>query len=263
MKFTFCGCSFTAGTGLYDNESNYATIVSKYFDAEVKNVATAGYGNYEIFMSVLKELLYFDSDKIFVQWSALNRLHLYPSPDTRVFLSHTVDHGFAYRGINFSQKELQKFSDMYHLLNDDYHNLITLINYSNILSKTAQFKNTEIIFINGLVPWTKEISNINTKNNYSLFLSQYTKEILDFDTRDDVEIEQFFNKLNLEVNSLDHTRWPNIFNSMLDEMIDLGNDNLHPGPASHQKYGSMLINYLESNNKFDLYSNHKCTRMRN
>ena len=130
-------------------------------------------------MSALQELINFSADILFVQWTGLNRLWLYPGPETELFLSHTIDSDYKYRTITYSKNELQKFSTQYSILNHDYHNLMVLIDYCNILKKISG--NTKIFFINGLIPWTEEICNINTIDNYYKNLSDYTKKLLDFD----------------------------------------------------------------------------------
>lgn len=250
MKFTFVGCSFTVGVGLELEKSdpaNYTNIVGNYYGAESINLAQEGNSNYNIFITALNEIIFNSADKIFVQWSALNRLWLWPGPDTAITLSHIIENDYSYRNIKFSKKELQKFSDMYHILNHDYHNLITLTNYCNILTEISKNK-TQIIFINGLIPWTEEITDINTMANFAENLSEYSKEILEFNSRDDIELTTLFNKLNLLIMGLDKIKWVNMFNSMMQESIDYGNDNTHPGPKSHRQYAEMIINYLEGNN---------------
>jgi hypothetical protein len=250
MRFTFVGCSFTVGVGLdheKDDPTNYTNIIAKRYNAEVNNLAYAGNSNYNIFMSTLNEILYNKSDKIFVQWSTLNRLWLYPGPNTELALSHTIKNDYRYRDLFYSKKELQKFIDTYQLLNHDYHNILTLINYCNILTKISKNK-TQLIFINGLLPWTKEILSLDTMIDFSKNLSTYTKEILEFDSREDHELIDFFTKLNHAVTGLSHSSWVNVFDSMINSSIDIGNDNVHPGPESHRLYADMIIKYIEDNN---------------
>lgn len=250
MKFTFVGCSFTVGVGLELEKSdpaNYTNILANYYDAESLNLAQGGNSNYNIFITALNEILFNSPDKIFIQWSSPNRLWLYPGPDTSVALAHTIENDYSYRNIKYSKKELQELTDMYHILNHDYHNLITLINYCNILAEISKNK-TQIIFINGLVPWTKEIIDKNTLSNFSENLSDYSKEILEFDSRDDAELTIIFDNLNLAITKMEQSKWVNMFNSMTEIAIDLGNDAQHPGPKSHRLYADMIIKYIEDNN---------------
>jgi hypothetical protein len=248
MNFTFTGCSFTVGQGLElekNDTDNYCNIVTRKYSAIVKNLGRKGNSNYCIFMDAMNEILFHSPDKIFVQWSGLSRLWLYPGPDSELYLSHTVKQDYSYRDIYFSQKEMQKFSDQYHLLNHDYHNILTLINYCNILAKVAQGR-TQIIFINGLLPWTNEICRTDIGDNYVDNLSKYTKELLDFDNRSDEELDSMLVSLNDNVMSLDHSLWVNLFDSFIGGRIDVGHDSKHPGPNSHNLYAKMVIKHLEN-----------------
>ena len=250
MRFTFVGCSFTVGEGLALEKSdvnNYANIVANHYSADVCNLSVKGNSNYNIFITVLNELIFNKPDIIFVQWSALNRLFVYPGPDTKLTLSHTINNDYEYRNIFYSKKELQKFTDTYHILNHDYNNLLVLINYCKILTKISKDK-TQLVFINGLLPWTNEIVDKNVTTNFNEKLSNYTKEILEFDSRSDNELLDFFTRLNIAVTELDQTRWVNMFNSMANNKLDLGIDNAHPGPKSHRQYADMIINYIEEYN---------------
>lgn len=245
MKFTFVGCSFTVGEGLLlekDDPNNYTNLIANKYSAEISNLALSGNSNYNIFITALNELLFNTPDKIFVQWSAVSRLWLYPTPTSRLLILPTINDDYTNGHISYSKKQLQEFANIYHILNHDYHNLIELTNYCNILSKVSH---NQIIFINGILPWTKEILNKTASENFSKNLSDYLKEILEFDNSDDVKLIESFNKLNAAVESLNQTQWVNLFESMEHNKIDVGNDNSHPGPRSHQKYAEMIINYLE------------------
>jgi hypothetical protein len=248
QKFTFVGCSFTVGVGLELEKSDpqlYTNIVANNFSADIiHNVAVGGNSNYNIFITALIEMLFNTPDKLFVQWSALNRLWLYPGPNTELFLAHTITSDYNYRDKSYPKKQLQEFANTYHILNHDYKNLLTLIDYCNILTK---INNCQIIFINGLLPWTQEILTKITTENLAKNLSTYSKEVLDFDTRDDSELIELFTILNTAVLSLDQLHWVNMFNSMVSTRVDLGNDRSHPGPKSHQLYAEMIINYLNKN----------------
>jgi len=247
MQFTFVGCSFTVGEGLKlekSDTSNYVNLVGKHYSASINNLAVGGNSNYNIFITALNEILFDPPDKIFVQWSSLNRLWLYPAPDTKLRLSHIIKDDYVYRNMFYSKKELQKFTDTYHILNNDYHNILTLINYCKILTKITKNK-TQLIFINGLVPWTREILSLDTMNDFSKKLSNYTKEILEFESRDDIELIDFFTKLNKNICELPQSKWVNMFDSMLKILIDVGTDGEHPGPKSHKLYADMIINYIE------------------
>ena len=247
MKFTFTGCSFTVGVGLESeklDEYNYCNLVSRHYSAEVNNLAETGNSNYCIFMTALNEILYNSPDKIFVQWSGLARHLLYPDPGRSPLpLMPYIKGGYKSKNIELSPHEFEIFVTWFQALNHEYHNIIEIVNYSNILSKLAP---NSIVFINGLLPWTDDLITITTLYDPHNQLSDYTKSILDFDSRDDKEIYEFFIGLHRIVQSLNTKQWVNMFNSMFALMIDKGNDDLHPGPKSHKQYSNMIINHLEN-----------------
>lgn len=260
MQFTFVGCSLTVGEGLAlekNDPNNYTNIVADHYQATVKNLAHGGNCNYNIFMWALNDILTNTSDKIFVQWTALNRTWLYPEPNLdNVFMimpTITADIradnvGGLHNTIFKDKKELQKFIDQYLLLNCDYVNLLKLIEYSNILKIVAKNNDCQLVMLNGIVPWTEDFASLGTISNYSKQLSDYTKYIIEFDTRDDADIQQYLFKLEKEFNSLDKKLWVNMFDSFKSLKIDLGTDNAHPGPKSHTRYAEMIINYLKDHN---------------
>jgi hypothetical protein len=251
-QFTFVGCSLTQGVGLSkekDDPGNYANLIARKFDARVKNLAVAGNNNHNIFLSALNEIIFSRADTIFVQWSALHRLWLYPGPDVTLGFSPKIINDFTYRDLFFSKKDLQKLVNTYHLLNHDYNGLMQIINYSKILESVSDSYSTQVIFINGLLPWTPEILNANTADNYAQNLSKYSKELLDFDTRNDTELNKFFTDLTESLNSLQCSKWVNMFDSLWNSKIDLGNDDEHPGPESHKLYAAKIINYLTNDKK--------------
>ena len=266
MVYTFCGCSITVGVGLPLEKSspkNYANIVANHYSADINNLAVGGNSNYNIFITALNEILFNTPDKIFVQWSAINRTWLYPEPELHnvfVIMSTTtadtrIDNVSGFHTSIFKdKKEIQKFIDQYLLLNGDYVNLLKLIEYSNILKKVADDSNCQLIMINGLVPWTDELLRLGIITNYNKEFSDYTKSMIKFDTRNDEDIERYLAKLEKEFNSLDKKLWVNIFSSMLKLAVDTGTDQSHPGPNSHQMYADMVIKYLEETNGKRIYT---------
>lgn len=247
-KFTFIGCSITKGVGLPKedlDENNYTNIVGKYFNAEITNLSISGNSNYNIFMSGLNELLYNRPDTLLIQWSGLHRHWMHPNLD----LSFGIGAMDAINELNyldtvFSKKDLQKFVKQFLLLNHDYHNILALLNYCKILETVAHTQ-TKIIFINGLLPWTKEIQFLQAMGNPAKNFSEYTKNLLSIDKLPDQDIEFFFNKIHNGLSQIDKNNWINMFRSILTLAEDVGTDNLHPGPNTHAKIAQMIINHID------------------
>jgi hypothetical protein len=253
MNFTFIGCSFTVGEGLPQEKSdvnNYTNIIGEKFNARIKNLAEAGNSNYNIFMTGINEILFDCPDVLFLQWSGLQRHWLYPNldiifPITPNAIAPVKD--INYLDTQFSKKSLEKFVDQFLLLNHDYQNILMLINYCKILETLAKDK-CRIVMINGLVPWTKECMDPSAVTNPYENFSTYTKNLLSTDKLPDSDVAIFFNKICNGLAELDKSTWVNMFNSMGKQILDLGNDNSHPGPKSHQLYANIIIKHLESNN---------------
>jgi len=77
--------------------------------------------------------------------------------------------------------------------------------------------------------------------------SDYFKQILDFDNRDDKEIIKFFTILQEKFYKLNHNLWVNIFDSFDDRKVDYAPEDDHPGIKSHRWMADQVINYLNTN----------------
>jgi len=189
-------------------------------------------------MSALNEILTNKPNRIFVQWSGLSRHWLFPGPDTRLTIPLT-DEAYSYKGVHISKQQMKMFNDQFLILNHDYQNLLAIVNYSNILASLGK-----VTFINGLLPWTDDIVDVSPATQLDQ-LTPYTKSLLDFSERDDEEICKFLTELSGAVSSLDLSLWVNPFTPLSNMMTDVGNDNKHPGPKSHNQFATMITEYLE------------------
>lgn len=242
MKFTFVGCSFTAGEGLDNLEDNYASLVANHYNAECINLGKNGNSNHNIFLTALNEILFGTSDRVFVQWSTLNRLWLYPGPNTEIGMQAIVENDYNYRDIHFSKFELQDFCNKWNLLNHDYKLIFDVIMYCKMLEKVS---NGQVVFINGLLPWTEDLLSDSPINDYETDLSSYSKTILDFENRSDSELDLIITKIKTHSQQLNKKLWVNCFNSFMKNRIDVGTDNQHPGIESHKQYAEWITTYLE------------------
>lgn len=246
-KFIFIGCSITKGIGLPQklmDENNYANIVGRHFNIEVDNLSEAGNSNFNIFITGLNQLLFNKPDLLVMQWSGLQRHWLYPDLDlTFPIVNDSAVNEINYLDTVFSKKDLQKFIEQFLLLNHDYHNILTLLNYCKIIESIAHTK-TKVIFINGLLPWTKEIQYSQAVDNPTKNFSAYTKNLLSIDKLPDKDIKFFFEKIHNGLLQIDKNNWINMFQSIVTIAEDVGTDNLHPGPKTHAKIAQMIIKQL-------------------
>jgi hypothetical protein len=111
----------------------------------------------------------------------------------------------------------------------------------------ANASGTRAVFINGLVPWTRDLSYDLSTANIAAQLSDYTKSIMDFDHRDDQEIVNFVQQLQHNFKKINQDLWVNIFNSMQTNVVDIGPEGHHPGILSHQLMADQISNYLTRN----------------
>jgi hypothetical protein len=168
---------------------------------------------------------------------------LYPGPDCCFFLNDQTYPDFRYRDIYISKKDKKKLKEILLILNHDYQNIIDLISYCKILAQLGSANNVKTIFINGLVPWTDDLTQSMT-NDLSASLSKYSKSMLEFDNRDDKEIAAFFIKLQKKFIELDQSHWVNLFDSFQKNIVDVASDGQHPGIKSHQWMAEQVANYI-------------------
>lgn len=248
MNVCFNGCSLTVGEGFPADQRDsyiYDRLLEKKFCFNRTNVAKSGSSNYEIFMRTADAIMSDRYQCIVTQWSALNRLWLYPGPDTEYSLNSSFE-DYRYRHIFIGAKDKEKLTNTILLLNGDYHNIISLVKFTHILKTIAKTNGTKLVFVNGLVPWQDDLIT-PLSNDLNSSLSEYTKSVLDFDNRDDSEIIKFFLGLQKFVQQIDQSLWVNLFNSWQNNIIDIGPEGHHPGIHSHQWMADRLSEYFVEN----------------
>lgn len=246
LNTAFVGCSFTFGDGFDPDDRDpyiYPTVIADRFMFDPTNLSVSGASNHMIFLKSADAIKSKKYDIVVCQWTALNRLWLSPGPNTWYYTTGDSKEEFIYRDIQLSSKDKIELENKILLLNHDYQNIIDLIDYVNILDDLAQLHNIKIIHINGLVPWQNDLTNTNALNDFDL-MSAYTKEILDFDNRDDKEISALLQQLQLKFSTLDTNNWVNLFDAFQNNMVDLGPQGHHPGIQSHLLMADKLDNYL-------------------
>lgn len=241
------GCSFTVGEGFPEDQRNhfvYRSLVDKHFEFSSDLLATGGASNYKIFMSSAQAVISGKYDIVFTQWSMLNRIWLYPGPDTSFFLNDAIK-DYRYRDIYISPKDKQRLKDQLLILNHDYHNILDVIQYCNILENLSLSCRTKLVFINGCLPWNNDLNNNTVREDLEKCLSDYTKSILDFDRREDNEIINFFQQLQSKFSTLNQSLWVNIFDAMYKNIIDVGPEGHHPGVETHKWMYNIISKHLQ------------------
>jgi hypothetical protein len=245
----FNGCSFTVGEGFDPKDRKtyvYDYLVANDLNLNRTNIAESGSSNYLIFMRSANAILSKNYDIVVTQWSALNRIWLFPGPDTKFFLNcETKD--YQYRNIRITKEEHKKLKNQLLILNHDYQNIIDVIDYCNVLENLAKQNNVKCVFINGLIPWTEDL--FSYYNDFNLVsLSAYAKEILEFDYRNDNEMIGFLKKLQKHFKNLNNDIWMNLYNPLNRVAVDVGLVGHHPGSESNKLFANMLKEFIINKN---------------
>lgn len=245
----FAGCSLTRGNGfelLKTEPSLWVNLLHSnnvYFkNTKLLNVSRGGLSNASIFQEAVHGMLHNDVKYAVVQWTSMPRynmslgLELYETSAS--FMPNAVMLPCNLNDINYSSEYLSSIRDRFTSLANDHFEIWSLVSYVNSLTKLAKLTNTHLFFINGLCPWD---DNYFTKLSNVLpdAYTEYTKKLLNVDTRADEEIFKLYDKIHNEytdLGTIQPTHWLNLYQSMGDLKEDVNSDGLHPGVKSNQAY---------------------------
>ena len=246
VKVCFNGCSFTSGEGFDSSQRKlhvYDCVLADQHNWDSDNIAIRGSSNHTIFLRSAQAIQSQQYNIVFTQWSALNRIWLSPGPETYYFINDLHRPDYSYRDLYINQQDKKKLNQLLLLLNHDYQNILDLVGYCRILEQLAQLNKTQVIFINGLLPWQSDLVQ-PLSQDLDNTLSKYTKEILDFKNRNDSEIIDYFSKLQQQISTLDSSSWVNMFDSFQSNVCDIAPAGHHPGVKSHQWMANQINTYL-------------------
>ena len=135
-------------------------------------------------------------------------------------------------------------------LNHSHYYIRDLVNYVNILKNLANAKNTKIFFINNILPWDNAYFNYIDTTVIPSMLTDYTKELLDSNHRDDHDINLLYHTMHEDYNNnggIQQDIWLNLYQSNYNMMIDVNHDLGHPGYQSNKLFADFLIEQLKQN----------------
>jgi hypothetical protein len=221
----FGGCSITMGAGFDEVQQDPRIYPNLIGTAD--NCAEGGSSNLKIFTRAAKALLERQHDVYFVQWSALHRHWVYPSPKHGFYIGSYTDQNLADRN----------FVAQYQLLNHDYSNIMSLIDYTRILQQMADDAGKDIWFINGMVPWTKDMLTGSEPSDYALSLYQGL---------DIKEAQDFSERLQNNLELIDWQQWINPWTSIISMQEDNAPLDDHPGTVTHRKIADMIIECIDT-----------------
>ena len=254
IKILFAGCSYVQGFGLelekHDPQNFCNIFTSEYFqdDHTVTNIGKSSSSNLSIYLSASLTMIQQKFDYVFVGWTSYPRYNFRVGFETYEFgreVNFTPSSTLtAHNGhhLSYSQPWLNDFKKKYLLAHHAHFEVIEIIKYMTLLSRLGDLEGTKVYFINNLCPWTP--GYFDRKLNFMPSeLDPYTQQILDVGTRDDLEIFKLYTLMHNDfesVGGMNPQKCINLYQSFNSMMIDVGKDQRHPGPLSHNKFGKFL-----------------------
>jgi hypothetical protein len=219
----------------------------------IKNYGISGASLNEIFVNCLYQLTQSpaDPDIVFIEWNMLTRYKFYPAPGVELCINASeVKRPDTWKHcIPIPDKQLELFQKVLLLIDGDYARMITLLKYCEIIQNFCKIKNIELIMANGDISWTPDLfEEYTADSNLNSALSDYSKELLYFDNRDDHEILKLLSELRKHFNQLDLSQWAFIFENFPSMVIDQAPLDNHAGPKTMRIVADRIINLLEKKN---------------
>jgi lysophospholipase L1-like esterase len=249
MKILCNGCSFTYGGRLVEDRRITAAwpgqLAEIIDNSDVDNIAFSGSSNLEIFLRTLRQIQQQHYDLIIVQWSVFRRHWFEPNLDRVYICTGGVEENFqdwSGNTIYLSAAERKQFHNTLMMLTGDYRESIDVITFCNTL-KSLMKPEQHVVFVNGLVPWGKDLIQLDDPTDMHKSMSKFTRDMLEFDFKDDQEIQKYYQELNNKLLPLQND-WINMTDPWRKNLIDPPTDNLHPGEKSHRWMAEKIKQYL-------------------
>ena len=260
MSYTlFSGCSYTYGSGfLLEKDDPFLWVNLLHSEnqclskTQLLNVSEGGRSNDGIFQDTVYNLVNYNVRYALVQWTSMPRyrvslgLELY---ETRVdFMPNALTKDVNLNKINYTRSYLDSIRDRFTSLADYHHEICNVIMFTNALIKLSKLTNTCIFFINGICPWDQDYF-VKLYDVLPSDYTEFTKKLLNVDSRDDNEIFKLYDKIHHEYGNtggIQQDHWLNLYQSMRSQRIDVNTDDLHPGVVSNQNYCNNFNQILNS-----------------
>lgn len=230
--YSFCGCSNTYGTGVEPAEA-YPSLLKG------TSYAKPGASNADIFYQALSALEN-NNDTIFVQWSSPGRCWFHLTDKVKFFTKK----GSTPAIDSIPASTLDLFITVYQLLDADYNQYYYLGKHIKILNSLARKLKKQIFYINGHLHIDALFFDTTIPADLST-IAQSTKTIIDFDNLPDVDIIQIIKQIQHYFSVTNINQWVDIDRI---ERVDVGSDNMHPGPKSHRLLADKIVNFLKELN---------------
>jgi hypothetical protein len=247
----FFGGSNLVGVGYPDkivSEDIYPNIIANH-GYTIKNYGIVGASLHEIFFNCLYQLTQLPlPDIVFIEWNMFSRHRFHPAPKVELSItgSEVKSPNKWSHCIPIPTKQLEFFQKVLLLVDGDFHRIITLLQYCKIIQNFCKLSNIELIMVNGNIDWTPDLFDEYTSDSdLGLALSDSSKELLDFDNRDDNELLELLSELKEHFSQLNPEQWVFIFETFPSLMVDRAPLDNHPGPKTMKIVADRIINFLE------------------
>jgi hypothetical protein len=254
----FAGCSYTAGSGwdLGKEEPNFWVNLLHNTDKlrykNLHNVAIGGRSNQGIFQDAVYHLTQKKYDFAFIVWTSYPRYDVHVGFETySTWQPFSPNMRFSDHNLNdmtLDRKYLKKINDRFTMLSHPHYEIVNIIKYVSVLVKLSKILDTKIFFINALCHWDHDFF-IKKNNVLPNEYTDYTKQIINVENRDDDEIFILYDKMHQEYQSaggIYQEYWLNLYQSLRSLKIDVNKDHSHPGILSNFSYFKLLKQSLEA-----------------
>lgn len=257
----FTGCSFVSGTGLDCERDIWISHVHKSVPEFQKhtllNAGQQGATTADIFYRSVDALTNYNCKFLLVSWTEVPRLLVTPSVESypcNIFLgpSAAFDDVSINNNITIPSTYIKNIRDrLFDLINPHYE-FVKILQYTAAIQNLANKLGTRVFFLNSLAPWDDGyFTYITDPARTPASTTTVTQDILDAATRSDEDFwglyDQIHKKYHETLGLPSHCEWVNMYHSFRDYfLLDLGNDQVHPGVESHRKYAEYITGELKN-----------------
>jgi len=240
MRLLVAGCSFSSGWGFESPEQSWPCILAQRLDMRLENRALESSTNPDIFLQAVRDNKNYDI--IVVQWTALGRISLSPSPiNPSIIVSHPNEF-FDVSIKGSTPRELKSFYKIISLANGDWKHYFNLISMIEILQDDPR-----VIFVNGLLDWDRDFFD----RAWSIPMSvsnQFVENLLQINEFNDETLSSLLSKVLTARNRVNKSKWINLTSSWQQSKIDTISDaDQHPGAQSQKLFSDLVYDFIKEN----------------
>jgi hypothetical protein len=166
-------------------------------------------------------------------------------------LGHSLDDVNINPSITYSKKYLSDVKNKFFALHHDHCEIVKILNYTAAINRISQRLGVKVYFVNNILPWDNGFFNaVTNKDRLPSDVTLYTQNLLNSQTRDDEEFFKIYDNIHQEYADAQGLQcsWINLDVGFREQfLLDLGNDNKHPGELSHRQFGKFLSDSFNKN----------------